>query len=184
MMHAKSSLLLSVALDGITLCPAVARADTFVTPFVGVAFGGDAEDTQLTYGGALTVMGRGAGLEVELGYSPEFFGEGSGIDIMTLMANYVAGGDVRSTGSAPYALVGIGLIRTDVEAVGNLVGGTENKVGFNLGVGLVSLFNRTFGVRGDIRYFRQVQAASEAPLVPVGDRLDFWRAVVGATLRF
>jgi hypothetical protein len=183
-MNAKSSLLLCAALAGLTLSPAVARADTFVTPFVGVAFGGDAEDTALTYGGALMFMGRGAGLEIELGYSPEFFGEGSGINIMTLMANYVAGGDLRSTGSKPYALVGVGLIRSDVEAIGNLAGGTENKIGMNLGVGMVSLFNRTFGVRGDIRYFRRVQGPSGTPLIPIADHFDFWRAVVGATFRF
>lgn len=183
-MNLKSSLVLCAALAGLTLSPAVARADTFVTPFVGVAFGGDADDTALTYGGSLMLMGRGAGLEIELGYSPEFFGEGSGINIMTLMANYVAGGDLRSTGSKPYALVGIGVIRSDVEGIGNLVGGTENKIGMNLGVGFVSLFNRTFGVRGDIRYFRQVQGASDTPLIPVADRFDFWRAVVGATFRF
>lgn len=183
-MKLKSPAALCAALALLVLSPTAARADTFVTPFVGVAFGGDTEEAALTYGGSLMFMGRGAGLEIELGYTPEFFGEGSGVNIMTLMANYVAGGDLRSNGNKPYALVGIGLIRSDVESIGDLVGGSENKIGLNLGVGMVSLFNRTFGVRGDIRYFRRLQGPSDTPLIPVADHFDFWRGVVGVTFRF
>jgi opacity protein-like surface antigen len=181
-MKINTNLVLILVAIATALAPAAAAADTYVSPFVGVTFGRDAPVTRPTFGGAVTFMGRGIGLEVEVGHTPDFFGdEGPEADITTIGASYVAGGDQRGAGVKPYALVGLALLRT---SVGDIQNGTENKVALNLGAGLVGFFNATIGLRGEIRYFRGLQGQSDTPLIPVASNFDFWRAIAAVSFRF
>ena len=181
-MNTKSSVVLCAAAVALTLMPAVAQADTFVSPFVGVAFGGDMDKAKPTFGGSLVLMGRGAGLELEVGLTPSLSDdEAAKASLTTLGVSYVAGGDVRGRSTKPYAVAGLVLLRTKVEDVDH---GTENNVALNLGAGLIALFNDTIGVRGDVRYFRQLKAPSDTPLIPVADKFDFWRAIAAVSFRF
>jgi hypothetical protein len=184
-MKTKSSVVLSAALVAFLIYPAAAHADTFVSPFVGISFGGDVPDPTLTYGGAILLMGRGAGVEIEVGHTPDFSGgAGAKTQVTTVSASYVAGGDLRGRGVKPYILAGLGLIRTHTESIGSVVGGTENEFAVTLAAGLVGLVNRVVGGRGEIRYFRRIQGQSETPLIPIANYFDFWRAVAGVTFRF
>ena len=104
-------LLMVMGLAGM-LMPGPASADTFVTPFVGATFGGDAPSSQPAYGVALGGMAFGIfGVEGEFGYVPNFFNHGTLVTsshVMTLMANVLVGapaGPIR-----PYATVGAGMI--------------------------------------------------------------------------
>src|SRR6202035_4247758 len=74
-----------------------ARAQGFISPFIGYDFGGDAtcpqitncQDNKLNYGVALGSMGSILGFEEELAYAKDFFGNAPGLSssVLTLMSN-------------------------------------------------------------------------------------------------
>jgi Outer membrane protein beta-barrel domain len=178
--------------------PAAARADVFLVPFAGINFGGDSgkefgdavDAENITWGVSLGYMGSGIfGVEADFGYSPEFFGTSDLGDsrVVTLMGNLLLGvplGGQSGFGVRPYALVGIGLIRTDADTFATLEVG-ENEVGWNVGGG-VMLFFGPVGVRGDVRYIRTFSALDLAnldELEPAGN-LDFTRGSLGFIIRF
>ena len=68
------SLILSAAV-AVVLAPMQARADGFVTPWVGSAFGSNIKNGQTTFGVSAGGMGAGiVGGEADFGWSPSFFG--------------------------------------------------------------------------------------------------------------
>jgi hypothetical protein len=174
----KSFVAVGLVAAALVLTPGSARADILATPFIGITFAGDTSGTPITFGGSGMFMARGYGLEIEAAFTPEIFEHGPETDLLTLSANYVAGADLRGRGLKPYGVVGVGLIRT-------IVGDDhDDQFGLNVGAGLVGLFNPVVGLRGDIRYFRSVQGASDIPIIPLADNFDFWRGSIGVTFRF
>jgi hypothetical protein len=171
-----------------TLALAVpARAETALTPFVGLAFGGRADDSKVTYGGALSFYGDGVGLgfEVDFGYTPDFFGETGFRDnnVTTLTGNllFVAGGGVARF----YLAGGGGLLKTRVSDVDGFFDVDSNDFGFDVGGGIEVGLGGTFGLRADLRYFRALtdpQPDDEFD-IDLAD-LDFFRASLGLSLRF
>ncbi|HVC19854.1 MAG TPA: outer membrane beta-barrel protein [Vicinamibacterales bacterium] len=158
------------------LVPSPARADTFVTPFVGATFAGDAPASEPVYG--VGVGGGGVvGLEGEFGYAPDFFSQSTGVtssDVLTLMANLLVGaprGPVR-----PYVTGGLGLIRQqrDLSASGLLSHISSDDFGFNVGGGARFMLTKHLAVRGDLRYFKVRKSGG----------LGFWRAYGGLALGF
>jgi opacity protein-like surface antigen len=173
--------------------PAQTRAQGYISPFIGFDFGGDSgcpeisgcEDKRLNAGVALGTMGLVLGFEFEFGYANDFFGEIPGVDssVLTAMGNVMfipAIGPVR-----PYALVGLGLIKSHVELTpANLLTSDNNDLGWDIGGGLLVLFGDHLGVRGDIRYFHAFQDLEILGL-PLGDtKLDFSRASAALVLAF
>jgi len=162
-----------------------ARAETYLTPFVGAAFSGDADGNPVTYGGALGWAGSGIlGFEVEFAYTPDFFGK-SGLgdnNVTALMADLMllSPGPVRVYGSG-----GIGLLKTRVDDVSGFFSIDSNDFGIDVGGGLMAFPSEHIGLRGDIRYFRALtdpEPDNEFDL-DLGS-LDFWRATGGIILRF
>src|SRR5688572_30460228 len=100
--------------------PADARAQgVSITPYAGFAGGRDTPSSTLTTGASLTFMGPVAGFELDLGYTPDFFGEESEValiadsNVTTFMGSLVIGigrGPVR-----PYVQGGLGLVRSRVD---------------------------------------------------------------------
>jgi outer membrane protein with beta-barrel domain len=187
----------------LVLAPIQARADGFVSPWIGSAFGsGDGirngvsgtelNNGQTTFG--VTAGGMGAGIiggEVDFGYSPSFFGDktlfGSNT-VMNLMGNVIIGipiGGQHGAGIRPYFTGGLGLLRTQIDGgtLGN-VSSSDNGLGWNLGGGVMGYFADHIGVRGDLRYMR---GFNENDLgFDTGDNLQalrFWRASVGVVFR-
>lgn len=169
--------------------PAAAGAQVLLTPFAGATFGGDSTDARPTGGVSLLFMGAVAGVELEFGYTPDFFNESSEIrliddsNVTSLSANLLIGvgaGPVR-----PYAAGGLGLVRSRVGTVEDFFDGiSQNDFGFNAGGGLIVLFNRHIGLRGDLRYFRSLQSIDVGDLsLTLGD-LDYWRAYGGLVIGF
>ena len=185
------------------MAPMQARADGFVSPWIGSAFGGgdgvsngvstsELENGQTTFG--ITAGGMGAGIiggEVDFGYSPSFFGDktlfGSNT-VMNLMGNVIIGipiGGQKGAGIRPYFTGGLGLLRTQIDGgtLGN-VSSSDNGLGWNLGGGVMGYFADHIGVRGDLRYMR---GFNEQDLgFDTGDNLRalrFWRASVGVVFR-
>lgn len=190
--------------------PSRASADWLFTPFIGVNFGGsatfndalgDLEDEfekRGTFGASLAWMGAGAiGFEVDFGYTPNFFQstEGSGNfdygdnNLTTLMANVIVGapiGGQSGGGIRPYASGGIGIMRSRITDAGDLIGDlSANDLGLNVGGGVTGFFSDKVGVRGDVRYFRQLQdSQNDGDLDLSLGSLRFWRGTVGLVFRF
>jgi hypothetical protein len=168
-----------------------ARADSYIVPFLGYDFGGDSgcpeirncEDKKLNLGVTIGSAGGFLGLEEELGYAKNFFGEvpGAQNSVMTLMTNLVIGPKIAFI--RPYFTVGAGLIRSHVDfTVANLLSTTNNAFGWNSGVGVMLTFGHV-GVRGDLRHFHSFQNQ----LLGVSlskSKLDFARASAGLVLAF
>ena len=178
------------------LLSAPAGAQTTLTPFTGVTFGGDTTENRFVYGAVLG-FGGNAGLDIDFGYAPNFFGgddpfgdlDGK-LNITTLMFNIRFGGG-RDAGAAPYFSGGAGLMRAAVTSPGNLFDDvTRNDFALNVGGGINGFFTDNIGLRGDVRYFRALQgeAGADGPIIDPRDfdlgEFDFWRATIGVTFRF
>ena len=188
----------------LTLVPGAARADGLVIPFFGVNFGGDSgtevsdatDAERFSWGASFAFMGGGVfGLEGDIGYSPDFFGEtdAGGSSVLTVTGNLLIGipfGGQTGFGIRPYGLVGAGIVRADGEAFElaeheELEVG-ENKAAWNFGGGVMMFFGTHVGIRGDVRYFRTFEAVEILDIEfdeELGD-LDFTRGSIGVVFRF
>lgn len=163
--------------------PASARADGFVSPHIGFNFGGDTTKDSLNMGVALGSIGGAAGFEFDFGYSPEFYGDEAGVDegrVVTVMGNLLIGG--RHGAFSPYVAGGLGLIRTNVEDLGEVfdIDLVKNSFGGNIGGG-VFIGGGALTLRGDVRYFRVFNTDDELEDL-LDRRLAFWRGSVGIGL--
>src|SRR5262250_820340 len=136
-----------VCLFGLLLSAVPARADGFVSPSVGVDFGGNAGSTlrgavnnsnKLNVGAAIGWMSVGVfGLEEDFSWAPNFFGSGGvAIDktrVLTLMTNVIAGvpvGGQSGAGIRPYVSVGVGLLNQHVSTPTGVGEFSQNAFGF------------------------------------------------------
>jgi len=175
-----------------------AKADGFITPYLGYNFGGDSANCQslsncdekhLNFGVSLMSAVAIFGFEEEIGYAKNFFASVPGADnnVFTAMSNVLAG--VFAGPVQPYVLAGVGLIRTHV-SLNPAEGGaqTTNSFGYDLGGGIQGFFSRSVGIRGDLRHlqtFGDVAILRVGPvnLVP-SETLGFWRGSLGLTFKF
>ena len=135
------------------------------------------------------------GFEVDFGYSPNFFETStppSGFfkftpdsNVTTLTGNLVIGahgGRIR-----PYVVGGVGLIRTKVQDISQVISvNSKNDLGMDVGGGVMGFFSNNVGLRGDVRYFRGFRGTSDSSNV-TGIALSdfkFWRGSLGLSLRF
>jgi hypothetical protein len=171
-----------------------ASAQGFFTPYLGTTFNSSFDDyddfgNKLHYGFALTWLARsGVGFEIDLGYAPSFFEPGedelfafdSDGNLTTLMGNLVFG---RGGGGVqPYVSGGFGLIRSHIEGPLDLFDYDDNGFGVNVGAGLRAGSGR-FGIRGDMRYYRQLSDLTPLREIELGD-FSFWRASAGLSIGF
>jgi hypothetical protein len=173
----------------------IARADTFLTPYLGTTFAanyGPADPpNKFVYGADLMWLGTsGVGFEIDFAYHPNFFEPGddeelfdfdSDGNVVTLMGNLVFG--YEGGGVQPYVTGGFGLMRTNITDPGGFFDDvSDNAFGVNAGGGL-RIGGANFGVRGDVRYFRQLSDLELFEDLDLGD-FSFWRATVGVSFGF
>jgi hypothetical protein len=182
------------ALLALAALPSSSRAQgTYFTPYIGSSFDSTFDDydfgTKLHYGASLTWLGDGGlGFEVDLGYAPTFFEPGedeffeldSEGSVTTLMGNLVLG--ATGGGVKPYVSGGLGLMRSRIESPSELFDFSDNGWGVNVGGGL-RVGSGNFGVRGDLRYFRQLSDLGFINDFELGD-FSFWRGTVGLSIGF
>lgn len=181
------------------LTPATASAEWIFTPFIGASFAAGTDNTdfddiidgsKMTYGGSLAWVGGGVfGFEVDFAYAPEYFeADDDDVDFVdssnytSLMANVVV--SAPRGAFRPYAVGGIGLLKTFVDDVDDAFDVDRNALGFNIGGGVMGFFNDRVGIRGDLRYFRQMTEADDDELDFNVTAFRFWRGTVGVSLRF
>lgn len=176
--------------------PSTAAADTFLTPYFGWTFSSQYAEAELptkfAYGADLMWLGSsGLGFEIDFGYHPNFFQPGddeeffdfeSDGNVVTFMGNLVfgyAGGGVQ-----PYVTGGFGLMRTNINDVGGLFEDISDTAwGVNAGGGL-RMGSPKLGIRGDLRYFRQLSDVQIGDVdVDLGN-FSYWRGTVGLSLGF
>jgi opacity protein-like surface antigen len=172
---------------------APARAQGFVSPFLGYNFGGDSgcpnisncQDKRLNAGVGLGVTGNVFGFEEEFAYAKNFFGDIPGLDssVLTVMTNVMLTPNVGP--ARPYVLAGLGLLKTHVSLTpSSILTSDNNNLGWNIGGGLMIMAGGHVGVRGDLRYFHSFQDLSLLGLTLGDSKLDFGRVSGGLMFRF
>ena len=195
MKRAIKTLLLSAA-AALVLAPMQARADGWVTPWIGSAFGSSIENGRGTFGVSAGGMGAGVvGGEVDFGYNPSFFGTQTDFgnnSVLNFMGNVIVGvpiGGTQGKGLRPYVVGGVGLIRTQVDANSNLFrpAASDNMFGWDAGAGVMGFFNDHIGLRGEVRYLRGTHDMNTSTGVNSidfnGNKLHFWRPSIGVVFR-
>ena len=197
--------LLLIGAFALLLAPVSASAQSwFFSPYIGGNFGGNADfgvfpdaddevERRMDFGATLGWQPTAIGLEVDLGFSPNFFEDTAGDrnfdfgsnNVTTLMAN-VLFGVPPGGGVHPYASAGLGLMRASVKSSTGLFNDlSTNDLGVDIGGGINGNFNDNIGLRVDARYFRSLQDNQ-----PDNDfdlslgTFDFWRGTVGLTFRW
>ena len=189
-MKLSRALSLSAVLAAFTAVPSAVHADTMISGSGGWAFGSDLDESRTTWGGALTFMGDGAfGFEIEGAYTPNFFG-GSDFfnddNVSSLMGNILLGTHFGTDhpGSV-FVSVGGGLMKTRVSDAEDFFDVDRNDFGVSGGVGAMGFFSDHVGLRGDVRYYRNLgdpEPDNEFDL-DFGD-FSFWRGTGGIVLKF
>jgi Outer membrane protein beta-barrel domain len=182
------------------MIPAAARADGLLIPFVGVNFGGNSgkelsnaiDAKRFDWGISLAYMGAGVlGVEADIAQSPDFYGKTDvgGSSVLTATGNLVLGvpiGGQKGVGFRPYALAGLGVIRSKVDAFGDVFRLDNSEAAWDFGGGAMLFFANHVGVRGDVRYFRTFSDVA-FDVLGVTERREivhFTRASAGFILRF
>jgi opacity protein-like surface antigen len=171
--------------------PEAVRADVQITPYAGVAFSGDAGGDARTYGGSLAFMGDVVGLELDGAYTSDFFGPGdfegftTDDNVTTLMGSLVVGPRFADGRGRLYGTLGAGLVKTRVRDEDDFFEVDSNDFGFSAGAGLSYFLGEHIGLRGDVRYFRDLQDPERDDEfdVDIGD-LDYWRGTLGLSFKF
>jgi opacity protein-like surface antigen len=182
------------------VAPTAARADGLFVPFIGVNFGGNSgralsaaiDAERLDWGMSLAYMGGGVlGLEADLANSPDFYGKTDlgGSSVLTATGNLVIGipiGGQHGVGFRPYALAGLGVIRSKVDVLGETLSRDESDFAFDFGGGAMFFFGTHVGLRLDVRYFRTFTdlGFDFIDLIDRPRNLDFTRTSTGLILRF
>ena len=174
--------------------PRGAAAQGFISPFIGYNFSGDAGCPQITnckdkrtdWGVSFGALGSIVGFEAEIGYTKNFFGEtvGQTSNVLTFMGNFMLAPKIGPV--QPYGVVGVGLIRTAIDATA-INSSDTNQAGWDGGGGLMIFFGDHFGIRGDVRYFRSFQILDFGNFPNIGfnqTKLNYGRVAGAAVFKF
>jgi opacity protein-like surface antigen len=178
------------------------RAQGYIGVFTGVNFGGDAgrslaqaldAGSRLTWGGPVGGMPGGVlGAELDVASARNFFGERSPLgdnSVLTVMPALIVGipvGGQRGPGIQPYVTAGLGLIRRDLQ-IGSVEVLKDNDLGYSLGVGVTGYLSDHIGLRGDYRYFRNIdvdESTSALGIMLERGTFHFSRGTIGVLFRF
>lgn len=175
-----------------------AHAQGYLEPSIGAIFANPSAQGRASFGVDLGWLSDRdpVGLELNAVYAPSFFGNSGPYgenSVTTVMANiaFAPGGGGRgrygfrgrrSSSVRPYVSAGAGIMHEVVTSPAR-VGNTD--LGLNLGIGVMAMARRPFGVRADVRYFRDLVDNQS------GNRTDidfgafhFWRASLGLVFGF
>jgi hypothetical protein len=181
-----------LAAAALICAPAQARAEGYISPWVAANSGTGFDNGRAAVGLQAGAMGGGViGGEVGFGYSPSFWGtanEFGNNSVIDLMGNVIVGvpvGGTRGAGIRPYLTAGLGLLRTQVDG-GTIaqVSSSNNDFGWNAGGGVMGYFSDHVGLRGDLRYLRNIENNSTSSNLDFDPgSFHFWRASIGVVIR-
>jgi hypothetical protein len=175
--------------------PSPARADLYVGPGLGVAFGNPSARGLANFVlDACWLYQEPIGLELDTTIAPGFFDNqapyGSN-GVTTVMGNIIVAapetgprlprGLHRGRTTRPYVSAGIGWIReaTTTPDV------ARNDLGADVGVGVLATAAANVGVRADLRYFRDIVGTARGDTTTIDfGAFHFWRASLTLLVRF
>lgn len=178
------------------------RADWLLTPFLGSSFG--AQSTQFLFdpsaerakhwvfgGSAAWLSDNVLGVEADLAFIPGIFiGDNTNNlvtsnNAITLTGNVILAVPLTVTRESlrPYLVGGVGLMHAVLDDQICLLCVSLNEAALQVGGGAIGLLSDRGGVRFDLRQIRTLRREETL----LGDRrakLSFWRATVGAVIRY
>jgi hypothetical protein len=198
----RTSRLIVFAVLSILLNVTPVHAQGYIAPSLGVTFANPSAQGRAEFAANLGWLPRTepVGVELDLMYAPSFFGNQGPYgenSVTTVMGNVIvaAGGEggrgrygFRRRGSTavrPYVSGGIGIMHEVVTTpvVANKI--ANDDLGVNLGFGVMAFTARSFGVRGDVRYFRDVVNNQRGNTTDIDfGAFHFWRGSIGIVLAF
>ena len=176
----------------LALAPMPARAQTYLVPFFGFDFGGDAGNCpsllndcsvkRTAYGFSVGHLSHGLlGIEADFSYAPDFFGKSPSFgsnSVLTLMSNLVVA--IPAGPVHPYLSGGLGLMRTNVElTLGSLLSTSNTSFAYNVGGGVMIFLPSHVGVRIDYRNMRSASDLNIAGITLTNTKLNFSRIAFG-----
>jgi hypothetical protein len=190
--------IVAILVVSIFLIAPSADAQGYVAPSLGVVFGNPSAQGRADFIADLGWLSRfePLGFELDVMYAPSFFGNQGpyGENSVTAgMANIVvAGGGSgrygfgrRRTVVRPYVSGGVGVMHevvTTPDAANRI---SNNDLGLNLGAGVMAFTSRSVGVRGDVRYFRDLIDTQSGNTTNIDfGSFHFWRASIGVIVAF
>lgn len=157
----------ALALAAALVLPAPARADWRLAPIVGttihtetgfVDLDGTASGRHLVFGVSVTGLSSGLfGLEVEATVVPSVFTGHQLVDssrVLTASASLVAAVPRSVWRIRPYAVLGVGLVRSTSSDAANLLPISSTLPGFHLGGGVWVPVAKRVALRGEVRFLR------------------------------
>jgi opacity protein-like surface antigen len=180
----------------VSACAGSASAQGFISPFLGTAFSkppleacsvtSGCEDGKRTLGVSIGSLGSIFGAEFDFGYTRAFFGETgdtASSGMTTLMGNLLVGPRIGPV--QPYGLIGAGMLRMHVDSLrSSFTEQSESGLAWDIGGGVIILFGRHVGIRGDLRHFRGMQDLDLVAVAFEGSDIKFNRASAALVLKF
>jgi hypothetical protein len=165
-----------------------ASAETILTPYAGITFSGDTVEDRVVYGGSLAFTGHtGLGLRSTSATAGLLRQRPRGHP-REQPDHFDGQPDVqrRARAQLPHLRLGRGrLLKSGVHGANDFFDVDRNDFGVNAGGGIIIGLGERVGIRGDIRYFRNV--GSEDPNhdfnIDFGS-FSFWRATGGLAFTF
>jgi hypothetical protein len=128
--------------------------------------------------------------ELDFGYNPDFLGTeeelGQKTNLLTFTLSGIIGPWIHAGNNSfrPYAVIGGGLMRSNLREFGILGEDSRNRGVVDLGGGLLYLYNRKVGVRGDVRYHMGVGEKDDEDGWGFLEDFNYVRFSVGLSLGF
>ncbi|HEX7087104.1 MAG TPA: outer membrane beta-barrel protein [Vicinamibacterales bacterium] len=181
-------------------CPAAARAEWQIRPYLGIAFGGEttildlefaADNRHLVTGVSGTLLGEWLGVEGDLAVAPKFF-QAVGPSLVlssrvtTLTGNVVVALPRRISqyGLRPYVVAGGGLMHVYWESSpAPVLLYRRTLPALDVGAGVTGFLNDRVGVSWDVRYIRSLTGPDEGLSIGGPEELSFWRGLMGVVVR-
>ena len=184
----KTRVRMMVLLALVSVAPARAEAQWFVSPFAAVNAGGDTTRESLGIGVGGGWMGRWYGGEAEAVWSPMFFDDDGGFRTRRRSSTYAGTALIgpRIGTLRPYGAIGAGILRSEIHEAGGLASLTDNRSALHAGGGVMWWAGERIAVRGDARYVRALDdEEAEGNMFPERPaEFEFWRVGAGLTFRW
>jgi hypothetical protein len=171
-----------------------ASAQLFINPFIGTTLttpSPSADSSRMGYGVAFGTLGKIVGFDTEIAYYPEIQNSTTELKTKSLsfMADTLIGPTIKMV--KVYGAIGAGNLNLNVSNLSSVVvpnaeSISNNYFTFNAGVGVAGYFSSHFGAKGDVRWFKsygfKIEDFEGAAID--FDKFDFWRATIGALIKF
>lgn len=202
-MHVPRLLSAAIVVGALALGATPARADIFVTPFLGVKFRGSTNQLDLdTDNGVratkssvgvsgIVVADKGLGVELDIAHQSRFFEQNGSTLIVTRSGVTTLSGSlmlamplsITRDSLRPYAVVGLGWMHATANDQINLNPVNNDYLALTTGIGAIGFLTDVVGLRFDLRRIRSVSSADTSTLNQDVAQLRFWRATVGVVFR-